>query len=475
MMSPMRCVLATACTVVLVLSLARSATAKGLPAPVALSETKALLVAPSPDTITLPTWSEQIAIREGWLTKRHAMLLDMMRRHKVAMWIVVNEEFHDDPLTQLVAPPRPHVGNRDLFVFIDAGDRLRKVAVTGYDEETTVRFFEGSVEPKPAKETLAALFAQHKPATIALALSGRRGVTRSITHDAYLMITSALGPEGTARIVSAAPLIEEYCDTRLPEERAYYTTLVRLTDQITKRALSNEVITPDRTTVGDVRRWLYDAMWAAGVRTWFQPDMRIQRRSSGNQTSRGFLAIAPESTVIRRGDVVHLDFGISAMGFDTDWQKMAYVLLPGETDVPAGLKAAMKNTNTLQDVLMQRFSRPGRTAAAVYDSTMAEMKARGINAMIYSHPIGVQGHGLGASIDFRSAQRDAAELPRTLRLGSYISIELNTTTPLPEWGGQGVAVMMEDDAHLTETGWKFFHPRQESWYLIDGKRSTVTP
>ena len=41
----MRYLLATACTAGVVLSLARSATAKGLPAPVALSETKALLVA----------------------------------------------------------------------------------------------------------------------------------------------------------------------------------------------------------------------------------------------------------------------------------------------------------------------------------------------------------------------------------------------------------------------------------------------
>ncbi len=461
-----RSLLAAACAAALASTAAAQPVARRTPA-VAPSGAKAQIV--------LPTWSEQIRIREGWLVQRHAMLLDMMRRHKIAMWIVVNEEFHDDPLTQLVAPPRPYTGNRDIFVFIDAGDRLRKVAITGYAEENTARFFESSNEPKPPAQTIAALVAEHKPATIGLSIGGRRGVQRSLTHDSYTLIADALGPEGKARIVSAASLIEEYCDTRLPDEAASYTTLVRLTDQITKRALSDEVITPDKSTVGDVRRWLYDAMWAAGVRTWFQPDMRVQRKSSNNATSRGFLAVAAESTVIRRGDVIHLDFGITAMGFDTDWQKMGYVLLPGETDVPAGLKAAMKNTNTLQDVMMQRFSRPGRTAASVYDSTMADMKARGITAMIYSHPIGVQGHGLGAGIDFRSAQRDPAELPKTLRLGSYISIELNTTTPVPEWGGQGVAVMMEDDAYLTNDGWKFFHPRQESWYLIGARRSSVTP
>ncbi len=97
--------------------------------------------------------------------------------------------------------------------------------------------------------------------------------------------------------------------------------------------------------MGDVRRWLYDQLWDNRVGTWFQPDLRVQRKSKKNDTSRGFLAVASEETVIERGDVVHLDFGITYMGLNTDWQKMAYVLQPGEKDAPAGLKNAMKNTN----------------------------------------------------------------------------------------------------------------------------------
>ena len=126
----------------------------------------------------------------------------------------------------------------------------------------------------------------------------------------------------------------------------------------------------------------------------------------------------------------------------------------------------MRNTNTLQDALMQRHSRPGRTAGDVYRATMAEMDSAGIQAMIYSHPIGAQGHGLGASIDFRSANRPSMDPGKALRDGSYISIELNTKTAVPEWGGQEVFVMMEDDAWLDADGWHFFLPRQESWYVI---------
>ena len=35
------------------------------------------------------------------------------------------------------------------------------------------------------------------------------------------------------------------------------------------------------------------------------------------------------------------------------------------------------------------------------------------------------------------------------REGSYTSIELNTSTPVAEWEGQKVTIMMEDDAYLT--------------------------
>ena len=93
---------------------------------------------------------------------------------------------------------------------------------------------------------------------------------------------------------------------------------------------------------------------------------------------------------------------------------------------------------------------------------------RGIEAMIYSHPIGLQGHGLGASIDFRSGARPGADGKR-LRKGSYISIELNTKTAIPEWNGEQLFVMFEDDAWLDDEGWHFFRPRQEKWFLI-GRR-----
>jgi Xaa-Pro dipeptidase len=430
--------------------------------------TSAAQKAPSKAPQLLP-WSQQIAVREQWLVKRHEMILPMMRKFGINMWIVVNEEFHDDPLTQYIAPPRPYAGGRDIFVFIDTGDKgLRKIAISGYSEENLKQFFESPDDPRPADKVLPELYQQYKPEKIALSYNARRGVQRSLTHDTYNFLAEKMGPDAAQHFVPAADLIEEYLDTRIPEEFDTYQRMVQLTDNLTRRALSNEVIKPGKTTVGDVRRWFYDQLWENRVGTWFQPDLRVQRRSKKNDTSRGFLAVASESTVIERGDVLHVDFGITYMGLNTDWQKMAYVLLPGEKEAPAGLKNAMKNTNLLQDALTQHAARPGRTAAEVYNQAMDEMKQKGIEAQIYSHPIGNQGHGLGPSIDFRSAQRPdmGAAAAKPLRKGSYLSVELNTQTAVPEWDGQKVYIMMEDDAYLTDDGYKFFIPRQEAFYLV---------
>ena len=58
--------------------------------------------------------------------------------------------------------------------------------------------------------------------------------------------------------------------------------------------------------------------------------------------------------------MLHTDFGIVYLGFSTDTQHNAYVLKPGETDAPQGLKDGLKAANRLQDITM-RFATPGNS------------------------------------------------------------------------------------------------------------------
>src|SRR5215470_7047386 len=92
---------------------------------------------------------EQQALRESWLKKRlDTMLLPMMRQQKIDMWIVVNEEFHADPVTEYIAPPLPYVGRRDFFIFADrGGNKLDRIALCRYGEEHLKLFFDVQIPP----------------------------------------------------------------------------------------------------------------------------------------------------------------------------------------------------------------------------------------------------------------------------------------------------------------------------------------
>lgn len=412
----------------------------------------------------LLTLREQMTVREAWLRKRfETMLLPMMRRHNVSMWIVTNEEFHSDAVTESIVPPIPIVGRRDFFIFADNGKTLDRYAVVRYSEERLKNHYT-VLNPSRDKttEAIRKIVVEKNPKTIALNMGGGRGQSDGITHDAYKFLAETLGKDYEARFVSGGKLITDYLDTRLPEELEHYRNAVLVTDILTRRALSNEVITPGATTVGDVRWWLLQQVNNLGLTVWFQPDLRVQRQAKSNNTSQQFLEVADENVVLEPGDLIHVDFGLNYMGLSTDWQKHAYILKKGEKDAPAGLKNALKNTNILQDALF-KHARVGMTGAEVYEQTMAQMKRENIEAMIYSHPLGTQGHGLGASIDFRKSIGGAEE---RFRLGSYMAIELNTATAVPEWKNQKVTIMAEDDAVMTEKGYEFIRPRQTEFYLI---------
>ena len=197
-----------------------------------------------------------------------------------------------------------------------------------------------------------------------------------------------------------------------------------------------------------------------GLGTWFQPSIEVQRKGMTE-------AQLGEDPVIQRGDVLHSDLGITALGLNTDTQHMAYVLLPGETEAQAGLAAALRNANRLQDITMEEL-RSGRTGNQVLAASLARMRAAGIDGTVYSHPIGKHGHGAGPIVglwDYQDGvpgRGDATVIPNM-----WYSIELQATTPVPEWGGQRVRMAQEEDAVIGPNGvarWAL--KRQDRLFLV---------
>jgi Xaa-Pro aminopeptidase len=200
-----------------------------------------------------------------------------------------------------------------------------------------------------------------------------------------------------------------------------------------------------------------------GLGEWFPPSVSAQRAGSG---ARNNLA-EREDVVIERGDHLHTDFGIKAMGLATDTQHVGYVLKDGESDVPEGLRRALLSSNRLQDLLLERM-RPGRTGNEVLADTRAAMKAAGIDGTVYTHPIGDHGHGAGPLIGLWDRQEGVPGRGEVrLMPSTWFSIELQATTPVAEWGGQPLRSAQEEDAVLGEDGrMSWVLERQTRYHLV---------
>ncbi len=413
---------------------------------------------------------DQFNMRREWVKKRHAALLPMMRKNNVSMWVIVNEEFHPDPLTEYVAPPMSYTGRRDIHVFIDAGDAGLK-AFGSYSRPSFS--YAGLFEGFPGGDlgaTMKALYNQYQPKTIALNYGGDRGQDSGLTHDSYLYLSKAMGPEATSRFVSASPLIEDYLDTRLPEELEQYRKLVLATDIFAQRALSNEVVTPGVTTAEDLMWWFNQQIASLGISAtpWFQIHTAVQRFDAKTGKAIAYVHPAPNDYVFQKGDVIHLDCGFNYIGLASDWQKVAYILRDGETDASPGMKTALHNGwLTLEAV--RTSARPGMTGNEVALAALDKLKGLSFTPALYSHPIGNHGHGVGANINARNGVIGTGPINDNgskLRVGSYRSIELSATTHVPEWNNAELTIPFEDDAYLTDNGYEWVRPPQTKWYLI---------
>jgi len=406
----------------------------------------------------LPSLREQSEIQQQWLKLRLERVLPrLMRKHGIQMWLVICREYNEDPaFFSLVSPTVFAARRRTIFIFFDRGKEqgVERLALGGgsngglytvyRDPEVENREIYGEGQWTLLKR----LIVQRNPSTIAIDISETHAFSDGLSAGEREKLHSVLGPEYLKRVVRAENLPLEYIETRLPEMLPVYRQMMETVHWLISRAFSNEVITPGKTTNEDVVWWLRQQVNNLGLGTWFHPTVRVQRAPKS-----GVSLLAEEAPIIiQRGDVLHVDFGITAMRLNTDTQHMGYVLREGETDVPPGIKLALKNANRLQDLLLERM-KTGRSGNEVLNETLAAMKAAGINGSVYTHPIGDHGHGAGPLIglwDRQSGVPGRGEVP--ILANTWFSIELQATTPVREWDGKDLFVGLEEDATLDDQG-----------------------
>jgi len=408
-------------------------------------------------------WEQMCQIRKD---KLDLILPQAMRENGIDMWIVASREGHDDPNAALLGGG--YVGDIGYYVFTDPGEGRIERAVMGVGGAAFDQCPLYDVRKSPAE--LKAYVAQQNPRRIGINIASEIGTADGLSHSLHERLRETLGPDLSARLVSAEKLVSDFRSRHSATEIAAFARAGEYSRTIAERALSSEVITPGKTTTGDVAWWMMEQLHKEGLGNSFGiPSIYILGPGPRGPVS--------GDHVIQRGDLITMDWGVNFLTAYTDMKRMAYVLKVGENAPPPGVQRAFDKALEIRRMILDVI-KPGITAgdalAAVnsrvsqtpglalgrYDDPVADPKVSDV--VIGSHSVGDLGHGSGPSM----ADFNPLRMTYTLQPSNFLSIELFLYTPVPEWGTRKIKIPLEDNGVVTERGLEWAYPANSRILLV---------
>jgi hypothetical protein len=218
-------------------------------------------------TATLPAQEARRrweVLRQIRLDKFDLVLPAAMRAHGIDMWIVAMRENRWDPLYEDLG--RGYASPVGYYVFTDrGGDRIER-AVLGVSGELLEQ--SGAYDIVNPRTTLGPS-SPSATKRIGVNVSKTLGPADGLSHTLHEELVAALGPTYAARLTSAERLIIDFRTTRVASEIVAFGEVASFTVHLWERALSNEVVTPGKTTLADVAWWLQDRMLERGASSEF--------------------------------------------------------------------------------------------------------------------------------------------------------------------------------------------------------------
>ena len=425
---------------------------------------KGLMIASTLFFFVINTQAQVLSVKEQAVTINEVLtdridhlLPKLMDEAKIDCWVIISREYNEDPILKTFLPAEWLSARRTtMLVFYrdKKNESIHSYAIARYQVGKRIQAaWNPEKEPNQWK-ALSKLIDSLNPNQIALNTSKDYGHADGLHYTEFNELNNAMSPNLLKKIVSAEKLGVAWLETRTEKEMAFYPTLLAISHQIIKEGFSNKVIQPNKTTTNDLVWWFRQKVSDLGLSTWFHPSVEIQRRESNEKDA-----------IIRRGDLLHVDFGISYLRLNSDVQEHAYVLLPNEKTAPAELVAAFNKTNRLQDILTSNF-KTGRTGNEILAASLNQAKAEGIQPSIYTHPIGFHGHAAGTTIGMWDMQQGVpGSGDYAMRPNTCYSIELNATHTISGWN-RPVRIALEQNGCYNGSSFDYLDGRQKTILLI---------
>jgi hypothetical protein len=385
------------------------------------------------------------------------LLPRLMDSTKIDCWVMATREYNEDPIVKTFLPAEwLSARRRTILVFYrDAqANTCKKYAIARYPVGKQIQAAWDPAKNPNQWDALVGLLRSLHPHKIAINYSTDFGHADGIDLTEYRAFYSHLSVDEKKKVISAEPLAVAWLETRTEKEMAYYPTLLKITHHIIREGFSNKVIKVNTTSAEDVVWWFRQKLSDMGLSTWFHPSVEIQRRVTNDSDD-----------IIRPGDFIHCDFGITYLRLNSDVQEQAYVLLPKEQTAPSDLQEAFIKTSRLQDILTSHF-KIGVSGNKILAASLDQARSEGITPSIYTHPIGFHGHAAGTTIGMWDMQGGVpGSGDYKMHANTCYSIELNALHNLKEWD-KPVRVALEQNGYFNGNDFKYIDDRQKSIHII---------
>jgi Xaa-Pro aminopeptidase len=412
---------------------------------------------------------EQAKVMDEILADRFNNLLPvLMERNGIDMWVIVSREYNEDPVLKTMLPATwLSARRRTILVFSYNLEKktIEKLAVARYNVGDSIKASWDMQKFPNQWDALMNIITTRNPKKIGINTSTNHNHADGLDVTDYNEFIQKLPVAFKSKVVSAESLAINWLETRTEREMQIYPQLIYATRKIIEEGFSEKVITPGITTTDDVVWWFREKIRSMGYDTWFHPSVSVQRNDPQSFEHLRSFSNRPKDDVIQPGDLLHVDIGITYLRLNTDMQEHAYILKPGETEIPKNIRDAFAKANRLQDILTSQF-KLGKTGNQILADALAQAKKENIEATIYTHPIGFHGHAAGPTIglwDQQGGVPGAGDFP--MNYHTAYSIELNAATEIPEWK-KSIRIMLEQDGYFDENGFRYIGGRQKEIYLI---------
>jgi Xaa-Pro aminopeptidase len=379
---------------------------------------------------------------------------EILREQDVDLWLTLVREtlLTKDPCLDLIAGT--YCAWQSAFLVAASGERI---AIVGRFDAPNLRELGAYTEVVAYDESLAPhlleAIAKRDPRSIALNYSASDPAADGLTHGLWLMLQEALA--GTAyadRLVSSEAIVNALRGRKSAEEVRRIRAAVAETEDIFERVTAT--LEPGLSELqiaavmhGEVAKRGLGYAWG---------DDHCPAVNAGPDKDVGHSS--PSELRIQRGQLLHVDFGITRDDYTSDLQRVWYILEDGEAEPPADVANAWA---ALRAAVVAGFDalQPGAVGWQVDAAAREKLVAAGFPEPKYAlgHQLGRAAHDGGTLLGPRWDRYGTSPLG-VVEEGNVFTLEFGTAVPDRGYIG------LEEDVLVTSAGAEWLStPQRELW------------